>query len=53
MKKYLYALQTAGGLVYLSQTDFYRLIYLIHKDFYKQYFVKLTSLYYPHLNEPI
>ena len=43
----LYALQTAGDLVYLSQTDFYRLIYLIHKDFYEQYFVKLTSLYYP------
>ena len=43
----LYALQTAGDLVYLNQTDFYKLIYLIHKDFYDQYFVKLTSLYYP------
>ena len=43
----LYALQTAGDLVYLTQTDFYKLIYLIHKDFYEQYFVKLTSLYYP------
>ena len=43
----LYALQTAGNLVYLTQTDFYKLIYLIHKDFYEQYFVKLTSLYYP------
>ena len=43
----LYALQTAGDLVYLTQTDFYKLIYLIHKDFYDQYFVKLTSLYYP------
>ena len=43
----LYALQTAGDLVYLTQSDFYKLIYLIHKDFYDQYFVKLTSLYYP------
>ena len=43
----LYALQTAGDLVYLTQTDFYKLVYLIHKDFYEQYFVKLTSLYYP------
>ena len=43
----LYALQTAGDLVYLSQTDFYKLLYFIHKDFYEQYFVKLTSLYYP------
>ena len=43
----LYALQTAGDLVYLTQTDFYKLIYLIHKDFYELYFVNLTSLYYP------
>lgn len=43
----LYALQTAGDLVYLTQTDFYKLIYLIHKDFYDQFFVNLTSLYYP------
>ena len=43
----LYALQTAGDLVYLTQTDFYKLIYFIHKDFYEQYFVPLTSLYYP------
>ena len=43
----LYALQTAGDLVYLTQTDFYKLVYLIHKDFYDQYFVNLTSLYYP------
>lgn len=43
----LYALQTAGDLVYLVHSDFYKLIYLIHKDFYEQYFVKLTSLYYP------
>ena len=43
----LYALQTAGDLVYLTQTDFYKLVYLIHKDFYEQYFVALTSLYYP------
>ena len=43
----LYALQTAGDLVYLTQTDFYKLIYLIHKDFYEQYFVQLTSFYYP------
>ena len=43
----LYALQTAGDLVYLSQADFYKLVYFIHKDFYEQYFVKLTSLYYP------
>ena len=43
----LYALQTAGDLVYLTHSDFYKLIYLIHKDFYEQYFVKLTSLYYP------
>ena len=43
----LYALQTAGDLVYLTQTDFYKLIYMIHKDFYEQYFVTLTSLYYP------
>ena len=43
----LYALQTAGDLVYLTQTDFYKLIYMIHKDFYEQYFVTLTALYYP------
>ncbi len=43
----LYSLQVAGNLVYLSNTDFYKLIYLLHKDFYEQYFVKLTSLYYP------
>ena len=43
----LYALQVAGNLVYLSNSDFYKLIYLVHKDFYEQYFVKLTSLYYP------
>ena len=43
----LYALQTAGDLVYLVHSDFYKLIYLIHRDFYEQYFVKLTSLYYP------
>ena len=43
----LYALQVAGNLVYLSNSDFYKLIYLLHKDFYEQYFVKLTSLYYP------
>lgn len=43
----LYALQTAGDLVYLTQSDFYKLIYLIHKDFYDLYFVQLTSLYYP------
>lgn len=43
----LYALQTAGDLVYLTHSDFYKLIYIIHKDFYEQYFVKLTSLYYP------
>lgn len=43
----LYALQTAGDLVYLTQTNFYKLIYLIHKDFYEQYFVQLTSFYYP------
>ena len=43
----LYALQVAGNLVYLSNADFYKLIYLLHKDFYEQYFVKLTSLYYP------
>lgn len=43
----LYALQTAGDLVYLTQTDFYKLIYFIHKDFYDQYFVNLTSLCYP------
>ncbi|MBO7582601.1 MAG: helix-turn-helix transcriptional regulator [Treponema sp.] len=43
----LYTLQAAGDLVYLTQTDFYKLIYLIHKDFYEQYLVQLTSLYYP------
>ena len=43
----LYSLQVAGNLVYLSNSDFYKLIYLLHKDFYEQYFVKLTSLYYP------
>ena len=42
----LYTLQAAGDLVYLSQSDFYKLIYLIHKDFYEQYFVHLTSLHY-------
>ena len=43
----LYTLQAAGDLVYITQTDFYKLIYLIHKDFYEQYLVSLTSLYYP------
>ena len=43
----LYALQVSGNLVYISNSDFYKLIYLLHKDFYEQYFVKLTSLYYP------
>ena len=43
----LYTLQAAGDLVYLTQSDFYKLIYLLHKDFYEQYFVQLTSLYYP------
>ena len=43
----LYTLQTAGDLVYLTQSDFNKLIYLLHKDFYEQYFVQLTSLYYP------
>ena len=43
----LYTLQAAGDLVYITQSDFYKLIYLIHKDFYEQYFVQLTSLYYP------
>ena len=43
----LYTLQAAGDLVYLTQSDFYKLIYLIHKDFYEQYLVSLTSLYYP------
>lgn len=43
----LYALQVAGNLVYLSNSDFYKLIHLLHKDFYEQYFVQLTSLYYP------
>ncbi len=43
----LYTLQAAGDLVYLTQSDFYKLIYLLHKDFYEQYLVSLTSLYYP------
>ena len=47
----LYALQTAGDLVYLTQSDFYKLIYLIHKDFYEQYLIHLTSLYYPEQSE--
>ena len=47
----LYTLQAAGDLVYITHSDFYKLIYLIHKDFYKQYFVHLTSLYYPEQSE--
>ena len=47
----LYTLQAAGDLVYLTHSDFYKLIYLIHKDFYEQYFVHLTSLYYPEQSE--
>ena len=48
----LYTLQAAGDLVYLTQSDFYKLIYLLHKDFYEQYFVQLTSLYYPEQSDP-
>ena len=40
-------IKASDSLDYLTQTDFYKLIYLIHKDFYEQYFVALTSLYYP------
>ena len=42
----LYTLQNSGNLVYLNQTDFYRLIYFLHKDFYELYVVPLTSFYY-------